>query len=90
MICRWAPSNENNTEAYIKAVAQWLAIKPDSIVTSTDCDVMVPIVAAMSRIENGKAAEMKDVEDGGGISSSTLAFRGLPGQPERLPHHSIS
>ena len=33
-------------------------------ITATNRDVMVPIVAAMSRVENGKDAVMADVEAG--------------------------
>ncbi len=64
MISRWAPPCENDTEAYIKAVARWSNIAADCPVTSTNHDQMVPIVAAMSRVENTEAAEMNDVEAG--------------------------
>lgn len=64
MIGRWAPPNENNTENYVSAVAAGAGVDADSAVTSTNRDVMVPIVAAMSRMENGRAAVMVDVEAG--------------------------
>ena len=64
MISKWAPPSENDTEAYIKAVAQLSNIAADCPVTSTNHDQMVPIVAAMSRVENGEKAVMKDVEEG--------------------------
>lgn len=64
MISRWAPPTENDTEAYIKAVSDRSGTPPDSRITTTNRDVMVPIVAAMSRVENGEDARMGDVEAG--------------------------
>lgn len=64
MISRWAPPTENDTEAYIKAVSDRSGTPPDSRITTTNRDVMVPIVAAMSRVENGEDARMADVEAG--------------------------
>ncbi len=64
MIGRWAPPCENDTDAYIDAVAKWSTVDADSPVTSTNRDVMMPIAAAMSRMENGKTAVMADVEAG--------------------------
>lgn len=64
MIDRWAPPCENNTENYVSAVAEWSGVDADCIVTSKNRDVMVPIVAAMSRMENGVPAVMADVETG--------------------------
>lgn len=64
MISRWAPPTENDTEAYIKAVSDRSGTPPDSRITTTNRDVMVPIVAAMSRVENGEDARMTDVEAG--------------------------
>lgn len=64
MIDRWAPPVENNTEAYIASVARWSLVAPDAAVTTTNRDVMVPVVAAMSRVENGTPAVMADVEAG--------------------------
>lgn len=64
MISRWAPPTENDTEAYIKAISDRSGTPPDSRITTTNRDVMVPIVAAMSAVENGEAAKMADVEAG--------------------------
>lgn len=64
MIARYAPANENHTEAYINAVAESAGVPAHGHVTSINGDVMIPIVAAMSRVENGIPAVMADVERG--------------------------
>ncbi len=64
MIARWAPAVENETHLYIKAVAKRLGMPADSYIDTLDHDVMVVMVAAMSRIESGKPADMERVELG--------------------------
>ncbi len=64
MVGRWAPPCENDTGAYVDAVAGWSSVGADVNVTATNRDVMVPIVAAMSRMENGSPAAPADVEAG--------------------------
>lgn len=64
MISRYAPSNENHTQAYIVAVSEASGVPATSGITTTNGDVMVPIVAAMSRVENGIPAVMSDVIEG--------------------------
>ena len=64
MISRWAPPTENFTEGYIRFVADHTGIDADALVDSRSERDMVPIVAAMSQIENGKPAVMADVHRG--------------------------
>ena len=64
MISRWAPSNENHTDAYVETVSNRSGVPANSRITTTNRDVMVPIVAAMSYVENGVEARMSDVEAG--------------------------
>lgn len=64
MISRYAPANENHTQAYIDAVCAESGVSATSHLTSTNADVMIPIVAAMSRVENGVEAVMSEVEAG--------------------------
>lgn len=64
MISKWAPSTENYTDNYVKAVSDRSGTKPDDPIETTNHDIMVPIVAAMSRVENGVDANMADVEAG--------------------------
>ena len=64
MISRYAPACENHTKAYIEAVSDYSGVPATSHITTTNRDVMIPIVAAMSRVENGEAAVMSEVEAG--------------------------
>lgn len=64
MIGRWAPSNENHTDVYVRTVSARSGVPADSRITTTNRDVMVPIVAAMSFVENGVEAKILDVQAG--------------------------
>ena len=64
MLNRYAPPSENFTEGYIRFVSAKTGIAPDEIVNSRAARDMVPIVAAMSQIENGTPAVMADVHRG--------------------------
>ena len=64
MISRWAPPSENFTEGYIRFVSERSGIAADVEVDSRSERDMVPIVAAMSEIENGAKAVMNDVYEG--------------------------
>ena len=64
MLNRYAPPSENFTEGYIHFVSAKTGIAPDEIVNSRAARDMVPIVAAMSQIENGTSAIMADVHRG--------------------------
>ena len=64
IICRWAPPNENNTEAYIRHVSEWSGIEPDKLIAGQDANAYIKIVAAMSRMENGVEANMEEVAQG--------------------------
>lgn len=64
MISRWAPPTENFTEGYIRLVSERSGIAADAQVDSRSERDMVPIVAAMSEIENGVKAAMNDVYEG--------------------------
>ena len=61
MIGRWAPENENNTKAYIKAVSDYAGIPADDPIYVNDREQMIRIVAGMSKVENGREADMSDV-----------------------------
>lgn len=64
MIIRYAPAIENHTTEYIRAVSEASGVPATSHITTTNADVMIPIVAAMSRVENGVPADMREVEQG--------------------------
>ena len=63
-ITRWAPPIENNTQSYIDTVSRVAKVLPDVEIDTENKDFMCRIVAAMSRVENGVNADMKDVERG--------------------------
>lgn len=64
MISRWAPPSENHTEVYIRAVAADTGLDPDQKLDTHDPQTMIPLAAAISRVENGTAADLRDVEAG--------------------------
>ena len=64
MLNRYAPPEENFTEGYVRFVADYSGVMPDETIdTHAEMD-MIPIVSAMSKIENGVAANIEDVEEG--------------------------
>ena len=64
MISRYAPPVENHTENYIRCVAEWSGIGADEPLNTQAGEMMIPVVAAMSRVENGRPAVLSDVEAG--------------------------
>lgn len=64
MISRYAPPSENHTEAYVNAVCSFTGILPNEPINSRDRTTMVPLVAAMSKVENGVVASFREVEAG--------------------------
>ena len=64
IISRWAPSNENDTKAYINTVSKLSAVSPQTKVSPADKDSMVRIVSAMSQVENGIKANVNQVASG--------------------------
>lgn len=64
MLNRYAPPEENLTESYIRFVSDYSGVMPDEPIDTRCQGDMIPIVAAMSRIENGISANLADVEEG--------------------------
>lgn len=64
MIARYAPPVENNTEAYISRVEKSAKISRDTLLDTLSAEQMIPIVCAMSAVENGIAADRAAVERG--------------------------
>ena len=64
MIIRWAPKKENDTANYISFVSERSGIPADDPIRTDNREMMIRIVAAMSKIENGQEADMCDVIDG--------------------------
>lgn len=53
VINRWAPGHENNTEAYIRAVASAMGVAPDQPLALHDEKDLVPLVFEIIHHENG-------------------------------------
>ena len=64
MISRYAPPMENHTENYIRAVAAGAQVSPDEPLDTRSGERMIPVIAAMSRVENGTPARMDEVRAG--------------------------
>jgi hypothetical protein len=65
IISRWAPGGENDTEAYVNAVARITGYLPDQTIDVTDPKVMSALVVSIVRQENGRNVYHLDViEDG--------------------------
>ena len=64
MITRYAPPNENDTESYIRHVALNAVVDPDAQLDVNDRNVMVLVVSAISKVENGIPADIDDVVEG--------------------------
>ena len=60
MVSRWAPPKENRTDRYIKAVSDYAGIPADDPININNRELMIRIVAGMSKGENGKEADMSD------------------------------
>jgi hypothetical protein len=64
IIQSWAPPVENDTVNYVSLVEKWSGVNKNKVLTAKSGDDYIKIVAAMSRVENGVAAVMTDVEAG--------------------------
>lgn len=53
IIASWAPSVENDTEAYIKSVCKHMGVQPDQRLDLRHKVQMVPLLQAIVRHENG-------------------------------------
>lgn len=63
IVSTWAPSNENNTNAYVDFVAKRTNINPDKPISFDDKPTMVAIVSAMIWQENGKGIDELIIQD---------------------------
>ncbi|AXD45530.1 structural protein [Salmonella enterica] len=53
IINRWAPPDENNSQAYIDSVAKATGVTPDQHIDTTDSRFMMKLLQAIIRHENG-------------------------------------
>jgi|SRR5882672_114882 len=56
IISKWAPPNENNTNAYINSVATLMGVKPDTPLNMSSPVVRHMVAAGIMRQENGSGA----------------------------------
>lgn len=64
MIERWAPAVENDTAAYVSLVSAWSGVSASQELDTRSAAVMIPIVAAMIRMENGTPLAPDIIEKG--------------------------
>lgn len=64
MIERYAPPTENFTDGYVRFITRRTGIAQDEVLDTRSQRDMIPVVAAMSEIENGIAPIMTDIEAG--------------------------
>lgn len=64
IVGRWAPPNENNTPAYVAAVARELGIDPRAPLNLSDPMLVSRLVGAMGRIEVGRPLDPSVVARG--------------------------
>lgn len=64
IVSRWAPSSENNTEAYIRHVCEMSGLSPFQELNFEDKDTMVALVDAMIRVECGKPVDRNIIIQG--------------------------
>ncbi|MEI2428675.1 hypothetical protein RDV84_00255 [Lysobacter yananisis] len=65
IVGRWAPPNENNTDAYVLAVARAVGVGPDEFVNLHEYRRLRPIVEAIITHENGRQPYSPDVIEEG-------------------------
>ena len=64
IISRWAPSNENDTDAYIRHVCEMADLSPFQVLKFEDKPTMLRLVDAMIRVECGKPVSQVDIQRG--------------------------
>lgn len=78
IITRWAPASENNTDAYVSAVATAVGLAPDVQVELHNYACLRPLVVAIIAHENAGYAYPADVVDEGlrlaGVAKPTPSF----------------
>ena len=62
---RWAPPSENNTSAYVAAVAGHMGCNPGTHLDVMDYTQMYPLVCAIVRHENGRNNYLRSTIDAG-------------------------
>ena len=64
IVNRWAPSNENNTQAYIASVVKYSLIKANEPIRFDNKCQMVNLFRGMCIVENGKEVSIEAILEG--------------------------
>ena len=64
IVSRWAPPNENDTDKYIANVERWSGVPRNKVLTAKSGTDYILIVSAMSFMENGVNADIRQVKEG--------------------------
>lgn len=72
MIHRWAPPSENQTDSYVDYVSRVAMLDADTPLVTTHRETMLPMVAAMSQMENGTKSDWGAVERGWDLFVSAM------------------
>lgn len=64
IIARWAPPKENNTTAYISAVAKRTRLATYLPIRIEDKRIICALISAMIEVECGRSIDMDTIEDG--------------------------
>lgn len=65
IIGRWAPSEENDTSAYVNHVCEELGVSPDDQINAEDSSILMALTKAIIAHENGRVVYPDSViEDG--------------------------
>lgn len=78
IISRWAPPNENNTLAYVRAVAAAVGVGPDDVIDLQHYEILRPMVVAIIKHENGMQPYSAAQIDAG------LVLAGVVGKPKPI------
>jgi hypothetical protein len=60
----YAPKNENDTEAYIRAVSVKTGLRADEPIDFQNEQKLISLVAAISKVENGIEPDITDIHKG--------------------------
>ncbi|HCP76806.1 MAG TPA: hypothetical protein DIU11_03480, partial [Pusillimonas sp.] len=86
IINRWAPSNENNTNAYVQTVADAVGVSPDQEINLRDPNTMERLTTAIIEHENGmQPYELPRIQTG-----IRAALAGEPVRAGALPAPTIA
>jgi hypothetical protein len=77
IISRWAPQNENNTEAYIKFVSNRLGVPRNTTLNVQDANTMQALVRAIITKENGSDPYSNETL----LAGINAAYSGRPATP---------